>query len=67
MPEDFAQIWIDLLRKIESAGLYDTILYVDFCNEFPNWLDCAPKGETAPRCRATRLRRPRGQPLHRGL
>ena len=44
-PEDFAQIWIDLLRKIESAGLYDTILYVDFCNEFPNWLDCAPKGE----------------------
>ena len=45
MPEDFAQIWIDLLRKIESAGLYDTILYVDFCNEFPNWLDCAPKGE----------------------
>lgn len=33
--EDQAGIWIDTLRHIDDAGLLETILYVDFCNEFP--------------------------------
>ncbi|MCO4253267.1 cellulase-like family protein [Pseudarthrobacter raffinosi] len=33
--QDQAQIWIDTLRHIDQAGLLDTILYVDLCNEFP--------------------------------
>ena len=34
-PADQARIWIDTLRHIDKAGLLDTLLYVDFCNEFP--------------------------------
>ncbi len=34
-PEKQAQIWIDTLGHIDRAGLLDTILYVDLCNEFP--------------------------------
>jgi hypothetical protein len=34
-PEDLADIWIATLRSIEVAGLLDTILYVDLCNEWP--------------------------------
>ena len=34
-PEDQARIWIDTLRHIEDAGLLESILYVDLCNEYP--------------------------------
>lgn len=34
-PADQAKIWTDTLGHIDRAGLLDTILYVDFCNEFP--------------------------------
>ncbi|WP_374946195.1 cellulase-like family protein [Agreia sp.] len=34
-PADQARIWRDTLRRIEAAGLLDSILYVDLCNEFP--------------------------------
>lgn len=34
-PETMAKCWIDTLRLIDRAGLLDTILYVDLCNEFP--------------------------------
>lgn len=38
-PEDQARIWIDTLDYLDAAGLADDILYVDLCNEFPqfNW------------------------------
>jgi hypothetical protein len=32
---DLAKVWVDTLALIDRAGLIDTILYVDFCNEFP--------------------------------
>ena len=35
-PADQARIWVDTLRHIAEAGLLDTLLYVDFCNEFPH-------------------------------
>lgn len=34
-PENMARCWLDTLRMIDEAGLMDTILYVDLCNEFP--------------------------------
>jgi Sugar-binding cellulase-like len=34
-PADLAQIWADTLGHIDRAGLIDSVLYVDFCNEFP--------------------------------
>ena len=34
-PQAMAKCWIDTLRLIANAGLMDTILYVDLCNEFP--------------------------------
>ncbi|BDZ48162.1 hypothetical protein GCM10025867_04030 [Frondihabitans sucicola] len=34
-PEDQARIWLDTLRVIDDAGLLDTIIYVDLCNEYP--------------------------------
>ena len=34
-PEILGQIWVNTLQQIESAGLLDSILYVDLCNEFP--------------------------------
>lgn len=34
-PQSMAKCWIDTLRLIDEAGLLDTILYVDLCNEFP--------------------------------
>lgn len=34
-PQAMAKCWIDTLRLIDEAGLLDTILYVDLCNEFP--------------------------------
>jgi hypothetical protein len=38
-PEDQARIWIDTLDYLDAAGVVDDILYVDLCNEFPqfNW------------------------------
>jgi len=30
-----ANAWIETLQSIEAAGLLETILYVDLCNEFP--------------------------------
>jgi len=30
-----AEIWIETLRQIEDAGLLDSILFVDLCNEWP--------------------------------
>ncbi|WP_375385551.1 cellulase-like family protein [uncultured Microbacterium sp.] len=35
VPEDLGRIWADTLKHIDDAGLLDTILYVDLCNEFP--------------------------------
>lgn len=34
-PEKQAEGWLATLRTIEEAGLLDTILYVDLCNEWP--------------------------------
>jgi hypothetical protein len=34
-PADQVKIWTDTLDHIDRAGLLDSILYVDFCNEFP--------------------------------
>lgn len=34
-PEDLGSIWKTTLDSIAAAGLLDTILYVDLCNEFP--------------------------------
>lgn len=34
-PDRFADMWITTLRHIENAGLLDTLLFVDLCNEFP--------------------------------
>ena len=38
---DQGAVWVETLRLIEGAGLLDTILYVDLCNEFP-MLEWAP-------------------------
>lgn len=35
-PRAHAEIWIKTLAHIESAGLLDTIFYVDLCNEWPS-------------------------------
>lgn len=57
-PEDQARIWVDTLRHIEKAGLLDTILFVDLCNEFANTpaspylyenLSDTPSSRTEPR------------------
>lgn len=34
-PAALADIWRQTLRAIERAGLLDSIVYVDFCNEWP--------------------------------
>lgn len=34
-PEQHADIWIKTLAGLHEAGLLDTILYVDLCNEWP--------------------------------
>ena len=34
-PENLGEIWVNTLKQIEAAGLLDSILYVDLCNEFP--------------------------------
>ncbi|MBE6626433.1 MAG: cellulase [Ruminococcaceae bacterium] len=34
-PRDHANIWTELLHRIDGWGMADTILYVDFCNEWP--------------------------------
>lgn len=34
-PADQARVWTDTLAHIDRAGLLGSILYVDFCNEFP--------------------------------
>lgn len=34
-PEDHAAIWARTLELIDKAGLSDTLIYVDFCNEWP--------------------------------
>jgi hypothetical protein len=51
-PGGLAGIWLALLDRIEEAGLLDSILYVDLCNEFPlpgfcPWL-YGPEPTTAP-------------------
>lgn len=45
-PERHGEIWLSVLRRIDEAGLLDSLLYVDLCNEFPDptwapfyWLD----------------------------
>src|SRR5258708_21981689 len=37
-PQDLGRIWQQTLENIADAGLLDTILYVDLCNEFPSHL-----------------------------
>jgi hypothetical protein len=32
------EIWVAVLREVERAGLLDSLLYVDLCNEFPHKL-----------------------------
>jgi sugar-binding cellulase-like protein len=40
-PQDLGRVWRHTLDSIADAGLLDTLLYVDLCNEFPRpW--CAP-------------------------
>lgn len=34
-PEDLATIWQKTIRTVQEAGLLDTVLYVDLCNEYP--------------------------------
>ncbi|MFI5013879.1 MAG: cellulase-like family protein [Hyphomicrobiales bacterium] len=34
-PQDQARQWLETLRRIDEAGLIDSICYVDLCNEFP--------------------------------
>jgi len=36
-PQDQAKIWIDTIRHVADAGLMDSIIYVDLCNEFLPW------------------------------
>lgn len=40
-PAKQAEIWINTLRHIDQAGLLDTVIYVDLCNEFA-LPPCAP-------------------------
>ncbi len=35
-PQDLGRVWRYTLDSIADAGLLDTILYVDLCNEFPS-------------------------------
>lgn len=44
-PEQLAGIWIRLLDRIRESGLYDSIFYVDFINEFPHWGRLSPMDE----------------------
>ena len=37
-PQDLGRVWQQTLENIADAGLLDTILYVDLCNEFPSHL-----------------------------
>lgn len=34
-PQRMAEDWLACLQTIQDAGLMDTVLYVDFCNEWP--------------------------------
>ncbi|MGF1453516.1 MAG: cellulase-like family protein [Opitutales bacterium] len=34
-PEAHARIWCETLKHLERAGLFDAILFVDLCNEWP--------------------------------
>ena len=34
-PQDLAGIWVETLRHLDQAGLLETVLFVDLCNEFP--------------------------------
>lgn len=34
-PADMVRIWVDTLGRIEDAGLLDSVVSVDLCNEFP--------------------------------
>ncbi len=45
-PEDFGGIWKKTLESVAQAGLLDSILYVDLCNEYPLdvWAPFLPKG-----------------------
>lgn len=49
-PDDQARIWRDTLRAIDDAGLLDTILYVDLCNEYPEpfWAPYLRAGDLGP-------------------
>ena len=40
-PEKMAEVWTATLDSIARAGLFDTLLYVDLCNEWPSPI-CAP-------------------------
>lgn len=35
-PEDLAAVWKNTIHSVERAGLMDSILYVDICNEYPH-------------------------------
>jgi hypothetical protein len=45
-PEDFGGIWKKTVDGVAQAGLLDSILYVDLCNEYPLdvWAPFLPKG-----------------------
>jgi hypothetical protein len=34
-PQSMANLWMAVLDRLDAAGLMDSILYVDLCNEFP--------------------------------
>jgi hypothetical protein len=46
-PRIMAEWWVETIRVIEEAGLLDTILYVDLCNEWPG-IFWAPYFENEP-------------------
>jgi Sugar-binding cellulase-like len=35
-PADQARVWLSTLKLVDEAGLLDSLLYLDLCNEFPN-------------------------------
>lgn len=34
-PEDLGRVWLSVLDRVRGAGMLDSLLYIDLCNEFP--------------------------------
>nr|WP_278911903.1 cellulase-like family protein [Deinococcus wulumuqiensis] len=50
-PADHARIWLAVLDEVRAAGLLDTLLFVDLCNEFSMklWAPFVHRGAYFPR------------------